>query len=69
QTGFFRMAVLPSLALPYKKILYLKTPQPKTFGFLLRCKAVKRRIAGYFEQHQRCSGQKGFVSVALVRVW
>ncbi|MEG1656317.1 MAG: hypothetical protein RR292_02420, partial [Christensenellaceae bacterium] len=79
QTEFFRMALLSSLALttakrrfaalPCKKILYLKTLRPETFGFLLRCKAVKRRIAGYFERHQRCSGQKDFVSGALVRVW
>ncbi|MEG0382894.1 MAG: hypothetical protein RR597_06615, partial [Christensenella sp.] len=68
QTEFFRMTVLPSLALPYKKILCLKTLRPETFGFLLRCKAAKRRIAGYSERHQRCSGQKDFVSGALVRV-
>ncbi|MEG2543030.1 MAG: hypothetical protein RSA64_07290, partial [Christensenellaceae bacterium] len=42
---------------------------PKIFGFLLRCKAAKRRLADYFERHQRCSGQKDFVSGALVRVW
>ncbi|MEG1656228.1 MAG: hypothetical protein RR292_01955, partial [Christensenellaceae bacterium] len=62
-------AVLPSLALPCKKILYLKTLRPETFGFLLRCKAVKQQIVGYCERHQRFSRQKDFVSGALVLVW